>query len=69
MGGEVGAHAGVAAHPEGRILMTTTDMTPRQLATAKAAAAETLRMIRAGYRYDVIARCWVKGAVTVERQG
>ena len=49
--------------------MQTTDMTPRQLATAKAAAAETLRMIRAGYRYDVIARCWVKGAVTVERQG
>ena len=48
--------------------MKTTDMTPGQFATAKKAAAEYLRMIREGYRYDVVARAWVKGPVTTERQ-
>ena len=47
--------------------MKTTDMTPREFAVCKRAVAETMRMIREGYRYDVVAREWVKGKVTVER--
>jgi hypothetical protein len=47
--------------------MKTTDMTPREFAVCKRAAAETMRKIREGYRYDVVARAWVKGAVTTER--
>ncbi len=47
--------------------MKTTDMTPREFAICKQAAAETMRMIREGYRYDVVARAWVKGLVTTER--
>lgn len=46
--------------------MKTTDMPPRQFATAKAAAAETMRMIREGYRYDVVAKQWTKGPLTLD---
>jgi hypothetical protein len=53
--------------PQGIGQMKTTDMTPREFAVCKKAAAETLRMVREGYRYDVVARAWVKGAVTTER--
>ena len=46
--------------------MKTTDMTQHEFAICKRAAAETMRMIREGYRYDVVAREWVKGKVTIK---
>jgi hypothetical protein len=40
--------------------MKTTDMTPRQFATAQKAHGEYMRMVREGYTYDVLSRAWVK---------
>ncbi len=40
--------------------MKTTDMKPRELAIAKAAAAATLANFRAGLTYDVVKLAWVK---------
>lgn len=40
--------------------MKTTDMTPRELAIVKAAAAAALAKMRAGLVYDVVKLAWVK---------